>query len=49
MQIRPLVSLVWLAALIMAIGGCIAASDRRYRSARAAAPAPGAQALAREA
>ena len=35
-QIRPLVSLVWLAALIMAIGGVTAASDRRYRSARLA-------------
>ena len=32
-QIRPLVSLVWLAALIMAIGGALAASDRRYRTA----------------
>jgi len=32
-QIRPLVSLVWLAALVMAIGGALAASDRRYRSA----------------
>jgi cytochrome c-type biogenesis protein CcmF len=41
-QIRPLVSLVWLAALIMAIGAVLAASDRRYRAARhaeAAAPA----------
>jgi cytochrome c-type biogenesis protein CcmF len=37
-QIRPLVSLIWLAALIMAIGGATAASDRRYRTARAAAP-----------
>jgi cytochrome c-type biogenesis protein CcmF len=36
-QIRPLVSLVWLAALIMAIGGALAASDRRYRTARVAA------------
>jgi cytochrome c-type biogenesis protein CcmF len=45
LQIRPLVSLIWLAALIMAIGGWIAASDRRYRAARAAvaAPAPGAE------
>ena len=34
-QIRPLVSLIWLAALIMAIGGALAASDRRYRAARA--------------
>jgi cytochrome c-type biogenesis protein CcmF len=35
-QIRPLVSLIWLAALIMAIGGATAASDRRYRTAKAA-------------
>mgnify|MGYP003693634807 CR=1 FL=1 len=35
-QVRPLVSdLVWLAALIMAIGAAIAASDR-HRTARAA-------------
>ena len=38
-QVRPLVSLVWLAALIMAIGAALAASDRRYRTARAAAAA----------
>src|ERR1700683_706427 len=38
-QIRPLVSLVWLAALIMAIGGGLAASDRRYRGAKVAARA----------
>ena len=30
-QIRPLVNYVWLAAFIMALGGAIAASDRRYR------------------
>ncbi|HEY0767055.1 MAG TPA: cytochrome c-type biogenesis CcmF C-terminal domain-containing protein, partial [Steroidobacteraceae bacterium] len=36
-QIRPLVSLIWLAALIMAIGAAVAASDRRYRSAKVAA------------
>jgi cytochrome c-type biogenesis protein CcmF len=48
-QIRPLVSLIWLAALIMAIGGATAASDRRYRSARPAeAFAPGAAAPAGE-
>jgi cytochrome c-type biogenesis protein CcmF len=34
-QIRPLVSFIWLAALVMAIGGAMAASDRRYRTARA--------------
>ena len=33
-QVRPLVSLVWLAALIMAIGGAVAGSDRRYRLAK---------------
>jgi cytochrome c-type biogenesis protein CcmF len=33
-QIRPLVSLIWIAALIMAIGGWTAASDRRYRTAK---------------
>jgi cytochrome c-type biogenesis protein CcmF len=38
-QIRPLVSLVWLAALVMAIGGALAASDRRYWSEKAAAAA----------
>ncbi|MDB6041968.1 MAG: c-type cytochrome biosis protein CcmF [Gammaproteobacteria bacterium] len=35
-QVRPLVNLVWLAAFIMAVGGGIAASDRRYRLARTA-------------
>jgi cytochrome c-type biogenesis protein CcmF len=39
-QIRPLVSFIWLAALIMAIGGSIAASDRRYRTARAPQSVP---------
>ncbi|HYM26936.1 MAG TPA: heme lyase CcmF/NrfE family subunit, partial [Steroidobacteraceae bacterium] len=38
-QIRPLVSLIWLAALVMAIGGALAASDRRYRTEQAAAAA----------
>jgi cytochrome c-type biogenesis protein CcmF len=43
MQIRPLVSFIWLAALIMAIGGGIAASDRRYRTSKASEVAvPGA-------
>jgi cytochrome c-type biogenesis protein CcmF len=42
-QIRPLVSFIWLAALIMAIGGAVAASDRRYRNSKVAeAAAPGA-------
>ncbi len=31
-QVRPLINYVWLAAFLMALGGLIAASDRRYRS-----------------
>jgi cytochrome c-type biogenesis protein CcmF len=38
-QIRPLVSLIWLAAFIMAVGGALAATDRRYRTASAPAGA----------
>ncbi len=38
-QIRPLISYVWLAAALMALGGAIAASDRRYRTATAPAGA----------
>ena len=30
-QIRPLIDYVWLAAALMALGGALAASDRRYR------------------
>jgi cytochrome c-type biogenesis protein CcmF len=37
-QIRPLVSLVWLAAFIMASGGALAAWDRRYRALKVAVP-----------
>jgi cytochrome c-type biogenesis protein CcmF len=33
-QIRPLVNFMWLAAFVMAIGGAVAASDRRYRLAK---------------
>jgi cytochrome c-type biogenesis protein CcmF len=36
-QLRPLIDYVWLAAFLMALGGGIAASDRRYRSRQAAA------------
>jgi cytochrome c-type biogenesis protein CcmF len=35
-QVRPLIDYVWLAAGLMALGGAIAASDRRYRSRQAA-------------
>ncbi len=39
-QVKPLVRLIWLGALIMLAGGAIAASDRRYRQARSEASAP---------
>ncbi len=44
-QYKPLVRYIWLGALVMAIGGFIAATDRRYRlkvtaAAGSAAPAP---------
>jgi len=35
-QIRPLIDYVWLAAGLMALGGMLAASDRRYRALAAA-------------
>jgi cytochrome c-type biogenesis protein CcmF len=38
-QIRPLINYVWLAAGLMALGGILAASDRRYRSRQPAADA----------
>jgi cytochrome c-type biogenesis protein CcmF len=38
-QIRPLIDYVWLAAGLMALGGLLAASDRRYRSKVAATQA----------
>jgi cytochrome c-type biogenesis protein CcmF len=31
-QYKPLVRYIWLGALVMAIGGFLAATDRRYRS-----------------
>ena len=39
-QIRPLINYIWLAAGLMALGGFLAASDRRYRNVRAPATAP---------
>jgi len=43
LQLRPLIAYVWIAAFIMALGGFIAASDRRYRTAtsKATEPVPG--------
>jgi len=39
-QVRPLVNFIWLGAFIMALGGAIALSDRRYRIAKSTAEAP---------
>jgi cytochrome c-type biogenesis protein CcmF len=44
-QLRPLVDFVWLGAFIMAFGGLLAASDKRYRTARSAATEEGREAL----
>jgi cytochrome c-type biogenesis protein CcmF len=35
-QVRPMINYVWFAALLMAIGGIVAACDRRYRQPLAA-------------
>jgi cytochrome c-type biogenesis protein CcmF len=40
-QMRPFVNYVWIAAFIMALGGFVAASDRRYRTARDEVLEPG--------
>jgi cytochrome c-type biogenesis protein CcmF len=37
LQLRPLVNYVWIAAFVMALGGGIALTDRRYRIARSEA------------
>jgi cytochrome c-type biogenesis protein CcmF len=47
-QYKPLVRLIWLGALIMACGGLVAVSDKRYRRAAAVAP-EAARSLAQEA
>ena len=40
-QLRPLIDYIWLAAGLMALGGALAASDRRYpRASRPAMPRP---------
>ena len=33
-QYKPLIRYIWLGALVMALGGLVAASDRRYRTRR---------------
>jgi cytochrome c-type biogenesis protein CcmF len=47
-QYKPLVRYIWLGAIIMAVGGIVAATDRRYRSrvrATSTDPVPGAPQL----
>ena len=39
LQYKPMIRFIWLGALIMAIGGLIAASDRRYQFAKGAVKA----------
>jgi cytochrome c-type biogenesis protein CcmF len=39
LQVKPFVSWIWAGCALMALGGAVAASDRRYRRQRAAAPA----------
>jgi cytochrome c-type biogenesis protein CcmF len=41
LQVKPLIAWIWLGCLVMALGGALAASDRRYRATRrATAPLP---------
>jgi cytochrome c-type biogenesis protein CcmF len=47
-QYKPLIRYIWLGAWIMALGGLIAVSDRRYRLRQVTEQAPGAGAVARE-
>ena len=38
-QYKPMIRFIWLGCLVMALGGLIAASDRRYRAVAAESPA----------
>jgi len=40
LQYKPLIRLIWLGALVMAVGGVVAASDRRYRRRDVPEPVP---------
>ncbi|MDH3757110.1 MAG: heme lyase CcmF/NrfE family subunit [Gammaproteobacteria bacterium] len=40
-QYKPMIRFIWLGCLVMALGGLIAASDRRYRMVAAESPATG--------
>jgi cytochrome c-type biogenesis protein CcmF len=47
-QYKPLIRYIWFGALLMAIGGLVALSDRRYRSQRVVEQEAAAGAMARE-
>jgi cytochrome c-type biogenesis protein CcmF len=40
-QYKPMIRFIWLGCLVMALGGLVAASDRRYRTVTAESPALG--------
>jgi cytochrome c-type biogenesis protein CcmF len=40
LQYKPLVRFIWLGALVMALGGLVAVTDRRYRTRRVSAEQP---------
>ena len=48
LQYKPMIRFIWLGALIMAFGGIIAASDRRYQFAKGAAKATEKSAMGRQ-
>ena len=41
LQYKPMIRFIWLGCLVMALGGLIAAGDRRYRTAAVESPALG--------
>jgi cytochrome c-type biogenesis protein CcmF len=47
-QYKPLIRYIWLGAWIMALGGLVATTDRRYRVKQVTEQAPAAGAMARE-
>ena len=40
LQYKPMVRFIWLGALVMALGGLLSVTDRRYRMQRSVADAP---------
>jgi cytochrome c-type biogenesis protein CcmF len=48
LQYKPLIRYIWLGAWLMALGGLVATTDRRYRVKRVTEQAPADGAMARE-